>query len=195
MFIKNKIFKVTLLIFITINLLVITNVMAKESDKEIKQVKTMQNLITENKEDRPNVSADDIAEVVEQWTGIPVNEMQETESDRLMKLEEILHERIIGQKEAVSAIARSVRRARSGVKDPNRPIGSFMFLGPTGVGKTELAKALELELAKFMVSVKADLGSPEEGELRFSAYQGDWGTILHTASIALRSRLTRGDEA
>lgn len=121
--------------------------------EEIKQVKKLQKLIDENKESHPKVSADDIADVVEQWTGIPVNEMKETETDRLMKLEEILHERIIGQNEAVSAIARAVRRARSGVKSPNRPIGSFMFLGPTGVGKTELAKAL----AEVMFGSEEDL--------------------------------------
>ncbi|MCG4778514.1 AAA family ATPase, partial [Eggerthella lenta] len=69
-------------------------------------------------------------------------QLQKTESDRLINLERVLHQRVIGQDEAVSAIARSIRRARSGLKDPNRPIGSFMFLGPTGVGKTELAKAL-----------------------------------------------------
>ncbi|MDN6731263.1 MAG: ATP-dependent Clp protease ATP-binding subunit, partial [Atopostipes suicloacalis] len=126
---------------------------ANYRQQEIKQVKKLQSLINENKEDRPEVNANDIAEVVEQWTGIPVNEMQETEGDRLMKLEEILHERIIGQNEAVSAIARSVRRARSGVKNPNRPIGSFMFLGPTGVGKTELAKAL----AEVMFGSEEDL--------------------------------------
>lgn len=126
---------------------------AKYRRKEIEQVNKLQSLIAGEKEERPDVLADDIAEVVEQWTGIPVNEMQETESARLMRLEEILHERIIGQKEAVNAIARSVRRARSGVKDPNRPIGSFMFLGPTGVGKTELAKAL----AEVMFGSEEDL--------------------------------------
>lgn len=76
------------------------------------------------------------------WTGIPVNKLEEEESARLLKLEEVLHERVVGQEEAVSAVARSVRRARAGLKDPKRPIGSFIFLGPTGVGKTELARAL-----------------------------------------------------
>jgi len=88
------------------------------------------------------VSADDIAEIVASWTGIPVKKMAEEESERLMNLEALLHERVIGQDEAVKSIARAVRRARAGLKDPKRPIGSFIFLGPTGVGKTELAKAL-----------------------------------------------------
>ncbi len=88
------------------------------------------------------VDANDIAEIVAQWTGIPVNQMLETESDKLLRMEEALHSRIIGQDEAVSAIADAIRRARSGLKDPGRPIGSFIFLGSSGVGKTELAKAL-----------------------------------------------------
>ena len=89
-----------------------------------------------------HVTGEDIAKVVAEWTGVPLTQLQKTESDRLINLERVLHQRVIGQDEAVSAIARSIRRARSGLKDPNRPIGSFMFLGPTGVGKTELAKAL-----------------------------------------------------
>ncbi len=84
----------------------------------------------------------DIAEVVEQWTGIPVNQMMETESAKLLQMEERIHERIIGQDEAIHAISDAIRRARSGLKDPKRPIGSFIFIGPSGVGKTELAKAL-----------------------------------------------------
>lgn len=88
------------------------------------------------------VTGKDVAKVVSEWTGIPLTQLQKTESQRLINLEKVLHQRVIGQDEAVSAIAKSLRRARSGLKDPNRPIGSFMFLGPTGVGKTELAKAL-----------------------------------------------------
>lgn len=88
------------------------------------------------------VTAEDVAGVVSQWTGIPLNQLEKKESDRLLQLETILHQRVVGQDEAVKAVARAIRRARSGLKDPNRPIGSFMFLGPTGVGKTELAKAL-----------------------------------------------------
>ncbi len=88
------------------------------------------------------VDEDDIAQVVAQWTGIPVNQMLETESEKLLRMEEMLHQRIIGQGAAVAAIADAIRRARSGLKDPKRPIGSFIFLGSSGVGKTELAKAL-----------------------------------------------------
>jgi ATP-dependent Clp protease ATP-binding subunit ClpC len=96
----------------------------------------------QRKEDWPRVSAEDIAEVVSMWTGIPVMQLAEAESARLMKMEDALRMRVIGQDEAITAISRSVRRARAGLKDPKRPIGSFIFLGPTGVGKTELTKAL-----------------------------------------------------
>ncbi|MDT6981078.1 ATP-dependent Clp protease ATP-binding subunit [Levilactobacillus zymae] len=89
-----------------------------------------------------NVTGEDVAQVVAEWTGVPLTQLKQTDADRLVNLEKILHQRVIGQDEAVSAVARAIRRARSGLKDPNRPIGSFMFLGPTGVGKTELAKAL-----------------------------------------------------
>jgi ATP-dependent Clp protease ATP-binding subunit ClpC len=92
------------------------------------------------------VDVNDIAEVVAQWTGIPVSQMMETEAERLLQMEDRLHEHIIGQEEAIHAIADAIRRARSGLKDPRRPIGSFIFIGPSGVGKTELAKAL----AEFM---------------------------------------------
>ncbi|MBS7402672.1 MAG: ATP-dependent Clp protease ATP-binding subunit [Oscillospiraceae bacterium] len=88
------------------------------------------------------VTAEDIAEVVSGWTGIPVTSLTESESERLLKMEEILHKRVIGQDEAVSVVSRAIRRSRVGLKDPKRPIGSFLFLGPTGVGKTELCKAL-----------------------------------------------------
>ncbi|MFZ5807895.1 MAG: ATP-dependent Clp protease ATP-binding subunit [Chloroflexota bacterium] len=94
----------------------------------------------------PVVSAEDIAEVVSMWTGVPVMQMAESESQRLLKMEDELRGQIIGQEEAIQAIAKAVRRARAGLKDPRRPIGSFVFLGPTGVGKTELTKAL----ARFM---------------------------------------------
>ncbi|MCF6277978.1 MAG: AAA family ATPase [Anaerolineales bacterium] len=88
------------------------------------------------------VDVNDIAEVIHQWTGIPISQMMETESEKLLLMEERLHERIIGQDEAITAISDAIRRARSGLKDPSRPIGSFIFIGPSGVGKTELAKAL-----------------------------------------------------
>lgn len=88
------------------------------------------------------VTVEDIATVVSMWTGIPVSKLAQTESDKLLNLEEILHNRVIGQEEAVTSISKAIRRARAGLKDPKRPIGSFIFLGPTGVGKTELARAL-----------------------------------------------------
>jgi ATP-dependent Clp protease ATP-binding subunit ClpB len=88
------------------------------------------------------VTPEDIAEIVGKWTGIPVSKLLEGEVGKLLKMEERLHERIVGQEEAVTAVANAVRRARAGMQDPNRPLGSFLFLGPTGVGKTLLAKAL-----------------------------------------------------
>ncbi|HET9755877.1 MAG TPA: ATP-dependent chaperone ClpB [Candidatus Limnocylindrales bacterium] len=91
---------------------------------------------------KEEVGADDIAEIVGAWTGIPVNRLMEGESAKLIKMEERLHDRVVGQDEAIQAVSDAVRRARAGLKDPRRPIGSFLFLGPTGVGKTELARAL-----------------------------------------------------
>jgi len=93
-------------------------------------------------EEAPEVGEEDIAQVVAMWTGIPVTRIAQEESDRLLHMEEALHARVIGQEEAISTISKAVRRARAGLKDPKRPIGSFIFLGPTGVGKTELAKSL-----------------------------------------------------
>ena len=95
---------------------------------------------------REEVDEEDIAQVVSKWTGVPVSRMLESETQKLLKIEERLHERVIGQDEAISAVANAIRRSRSGLSDPNRPIGSFIFLGPTGVGKTELAKALAVFL-------------------------------------------------
>lgn len=91
---------------------------------------------------REEVTEDDIAEVVSKWTGIPVSRLLEGEMAKLLKMEERLHQRVVGQDEAITAVANAVRRARAGLQDPNRPLGSFLFLGPTGVGKTELARAL-----------------------------------------------------
>ncbi len=123
---------------------------AKLRDKE----KELKNQLEEAKNDwkmQNNASANivgepQIARVVSRWTNIPVQKLTEKESERLLQLEEILHERVIGQEEAVKSVARSVRRARVGLKDPKRPIGSFIFLGPTGVGKTELSKALAVAM-------------------------------------------------
>jgi ATP-dependent Clp protease ATP-binding subunit ClpB len=91
---------------------------------------------------KEEVDAEDIADVVSRWTGIPVSKLMEGEVDKLVRMEDLLHSRVVGQDEAVTAVANAIRRSRSGLSDPNRPIGSFLFLGPTGVGKTELARAL-----------------------------------------------------
>jgi ATP-dependent Clp protease ATP-binding subunit ClpC len=96
----------------------------------------------EEREQAASVTAEDIAEVLSARTGIPVSQLTETERERLLKLEDVLHERVVGQDEAVTAVSQAVRRGRAGMGDPRRPTGSFLFLGPTGVGKTELAKAL-----------------------------------------------------
>ncbi|GEN83519.1 negative regulator of genetic competence ClpC/MecB [Sporosarcina luteola] len=115
-------------------------------DKEQKMKEELETTKTAWKEKQgkkeSEVTVNDIAEVVAMWTGVPVAKIAETETAKLLNMEELLHERVIGQKEAVTAISRAIRRARAGLKDPKRPIGSFIFLGPTGVGKTELARAL-----------------------------------------------------
>jgi ATP-dependent Clp protease ATP-binding subunit ClpC len=127
----------------------------------------------------PIVTADDIAEVVSMWTGVPVMQMAQEESERLLHMEEEMRKQIIGQEEAIETISKAVRRARSGLKDPRRPIGSFVFLGPTGVGKTELTKALarflfgseealiQLDMSEFMErhSVSRLVGFEEAGQL------------------------------
>lgn len=119
---------------------------AKLRDKEVeiqdKLNKSKGSWQSQKANDMPVVTIEDIASVVARWTNIPVTKLTESESDRLLHLEEILHKRVVGQEEPVNAVARAVRRARVGLKDPKRPIGSFIFLGPTGVGKTELSRAL-----------------------------------------------------
>ncbi len=115
----------------------------QELKKQLDAADTELNLLPDEKRfTTEEVTANDIAEVVARWTGIPVQRMLQSEREKLLKLEEQLHQRLIGQDEAVEAVANAVRRSRSGLQDENRPIGSFIFLGPTGVGKTELAKAL-----------------------------------------------------
>lgn len=104
-----------------------------EQQKEAEQQSARQKLHT---------TGEDVAKIVAEWTGVPLTQLKKSESERLVNLEKVLHNRVVGQNEAVSVVAKAIRRARSGLKDPQRPIGSFMFLGPTGVGKTELAKAL-----------------------------------------------------
>ena len=127
-----------------------------------------------SRENVPEIGENDIAAVIAEWTKIPVQKLQEQETQRLRRLEEILHRRVVGQSEAVTAVSRAVRRGRVGLKDPNRPIGSFLFLGPTGVGKTELSKALaeavfgqeqdiiRVDMSEYMEkhSVSKMIGSP-----------------------------------
>lgn len=111
-----------------------------------------------------SVTEEDIAQVVSSWTKIPVNKLEEKESERLLKLESILHKRVVGQKEAVKAVARAMRRGRVGLQDPKRPIGSFLFLGPTGVGKTELSKALaEAMFGNENALIRVDMSEYMEG--------------------------------
>ena len=115
-----------------------------ELEKKLKECQNKEH--TENKLLKEEISENDIAEVVSKWTGVPVNKLVESEVNKLINMEEIIHKRLVGQDEAVVTVSDAIRRARAGLKDPKRPIGTFLFLGPTGVGKTELAKAL----AEFM---------------------------------------------
>lgn len=145
------------------------------------------------------VTDEDVAAVVSQWTGVPLQQLEKKESQRLLDLENVLHKRVVGQEDAVKAISRAIRRARSGLKDPNRPIGSFMFLGPTGVGKTELAKALaeamfgseealiRVDMSEYMekYSTSRLIGSPpgyvgyeEGGQLTEKIRQKPYSVIL-----------------
>jgi len=120
----------------------------RDREKELKdQIADWRKNWTESRNQfTPDVTADDIASIVAEWTGVPVTQLTEEESHRLMRMEEVIAKRMVGQEDAISAVARAIRRARSGMKDPKRPVGSFLFLGPTGVGKTELARSL----AEFM---------------------------------------------
>ena len=162
---------------------------AKIRDKWQKEKATRQLVVGEN----------EIADVVSGWTRIPVRKLEEEESERLQKLESILHERVVGQEEAVSAVAKAIRRGRVGLKDPRRPIGSFLFLGPTGVGKTELCKALaeamfgtenaliRVDMSEYMEkhSVSKMIGSPpgyvgyeEGGQLSEKVRRNPYSVIL-----------------
>ena len=114
------------------------------------------------------VTASDIAQVVSRWTGIPVDRMLEGEREKLVQMEASLGKRVIGQDEAVAAVSRAVRRSRAGLQDPNRPIGSFMFLGPTGVGKTELTKAL----AEFLFDDEHAHGALDMSRVHGEALRG-----------------------
>ena len=145
------------------------------------------------------VRAEEIADIISGWTGIPLSQLTEEESERLLKLEDVMHERIVGQDEAVSAIARAIRRGRVGLKDPKRPIGSFIFLGPTGVGKTELCKTLaeamfgsenamiRLDMSEYMEkhTVSRLIGSPpgyvgfeEGGQLTEKVRRSPYSVVL-----------------
>lgn len=144
-------------------------------------------------------TSQDVAQIVAEWTGIPVTRLSRSEADRLVNLEKVLHKRVVGQEEAISAVSRSIRRARSGLKDPNRPIGSFMFLGPTGVGKTELAKAvaeavfgseddmIRVDMSEFMEkystsrligSAPGYVGYDEGGQLTEKVRQKPYSVVL-----------------
>ena len=172
----------------------------KERDEAVKKRKQQkQRFQQKNADKKLVVTEEDIAEVVSQWTKIPVKKLAESESVRLNRLEETLHKRVVGQEEAVSAVARSIKRGRVGLKDPKRPIGSFLFLGPTGVGKTELSKALSealfgtedsmirVDMSEYMEkhSVSKMIGSPpgyvghdEGGQLSEQVRRHPYSVIL-----------------
>lgn len=147
---------------------------AEQKAAEKKLESTKRRFDKKNEERKLTVTGEDMAGVISEWTKIPLQKLQETETARLKKLEEILHKRVVGQEEAVTAVAKAVKRGRVGLKDPNRPIGSFLFLGPTGVGKTELSKALaealfgsedsmiRIDMSEYMEkhSVSKMIGSP-----------------------------------
>lgn len=172
----------------------------KERDEALKKLKQQkQRFQQKNADKKLVVTEEDIAEVVSQWTKIPVKKLAESESVRLNRLEETLHKWVVGQEEAVSAVARSIKRGRVGLKDPKRPIGSFLFLGPTGVGKTELSKALSealfgtedsmirVDMSEYMEkhSVSKMIGSPpgyvghdEGGQLSEQVRRHPYSVIL-----------------
>mgnify|MGYP002509822241 CR=1 FL=1 len=168
-----------------------------ELKKQLEQAKEIweQN----NKQNEQTITKEEIADVISKWTGIPVKSLEEEESQKLLHMEEELHKRVIGQEEAVSSIAKAVRRGRVGLKDPSRPIGSFLFLGPTGVGKTELSKALaevlfgnetamiRIDMSEYMEkhSVSRMIGSPpgyigyeEGGQLSEKVRRNPYSVIL-----------------
>jgi ATP-dependent Clp protease ATP-binding subunit ClpC len=171
----------------------------KEQELE-KQIKERQEELTKERGKQEGVvTPEDISEIVSMWTGIPVAKLAEEEAERLLKLEKVLHERVVGQEEAVVAVSKAVRRARAGLKDPSRPVGSFIFLGPTGVGKTELARALaealfgdedamiRLDMSEYMErhTVSRLIGSPpgyvgydEGGQLTERVRQKPYSVIL-----------------
>jgi ATP-dependent Clp protease ATP-binding subunit ClpC len=171
----------------------------KEQETKAKLEQLKQEWQKDHKLDNTTVTEEDIAEIVASWTGIPVQRLAEEESERLLNMEKILHNRVIGQEEAVVAISRAIRRAYAGLKDPSRPIGSFIFLGPTGVGKTELARALadamfgdenamiRLDMSEYMerFAVSRMVGAPpgyvgyeEGGELTEKVRRRPYSVVL-----------------
>ena len=171
----------------------------KDLDKTDKKIEKTKHDMREKEQEQMLVSEEDVADVVSVWTKIPVSKITQTESQRLLKLEEILHKRVVGQNEAVETVAKAIRRGRVGLKDPKRPIGSFLFLGPTGVGKTELSKALaeamfgnenaiiRVDMSEYMEkhSVSKMIGSPpgyvgfeEGGQLSEQVRKNPYSVIL-----------------
>lgn len=171
----------------------------KDMDKTDKKIEKTKHNMREKEQEQMLVTEEDVADVVSVWTKIPVSKITQTESQRLLKLEEILHKRVVGQNEAVETVAKAIRRGRVGLKDPKRPIGSFLFLGPTGVGKTELSKALaeamfgnenaiiRVDMSEYMEkhSVSKMIGSPpgyvgfeEGGQLSEQVRKNPYSVIL-----------------
>jgi ATP-dependent Clp protease ATP-binding subunit ClpB len=129
----------------------------EEATKHLAELQADQRMLKEE------VDSEDVAEVVARWTGVPVSRLLEGEMQKLLRMEQVLHERVVGQDQAVSAVANAIRRSRAGLSDPNRPVGSFLFLGPTGVGKTELARALaEFLFDDERAMVRIDMGEYQE---------------------------------
>lgn len=141
------------------------SVIRKEQEKLIKKFERIKERNRQKQSENSfSIGANEIAEVVASWTKVPVKKLTEKESERLLRLEKVLHKRVIGQKDAVSAVSRAIRRGRVGLQDPNRPIGSFLFLGPTGVGKTELSKALaEAMFGSENALIRVDMSEYMEG--------------------------------
>ena len=171
----------------------------KDLDKTDKKIEKTKHNMREKEQEQMLVTEEDVADVVSVWTKIPGSKITQTESQRLLKLEEILHKRVVGQNEAVETVAKAIRRGRVGLKDPKRPIGSFLFLGPTGVGKTELSKALaeamfgyenaiiRVDMSEYMEkhSVSKMIGSPpgyvgfeEGGQLSEQVRKNPYSVIL-----------------
>lgn len=177
----------------------VAQIKQEQNKKREKLDKFIEQWQSKNHEDRAVVGEESIADVVAMWTKIPVSKIAQAETEKLVKLEETLHNRVIGQEEAVTAVAKAVRRGRVGLKDPNRPIGSFLFLGPTGVGKTELSKALadamfgtekaliRVDMSEFMEkhTVSKLIGSPpgyvgydEGGQLSEKVRRNPYSVVL-----------------